>query len=278
MSEFRAPDEAPAAVAVAEDVDCVRIWLPLDAEDLHAAVDWALLAPFLRPGGVVATVSRVDAVAPSPLVRCVTGESDIAMLLAAGGDVFVPGALVEAILAHEAAPTPTARLWLEDGYITRHALPRLSALADGRVVLVGRHPRGLAAFDARRYVFRCAASMDMAGLADAFLAGVREIWVDADEQPLQRRLRRVRDVIDAAHLSALFAGQAASDLARTWEQRQSLAAARPLEAGCRIGVGDLTTVPGAAGLSVDQRHHIVGRRLRYAVAGQTPLTFGMIEC
>lgn len=278
MSEYRAGDKASAAVARADEVDHVRVWLMVPAEGLHPPIDWALLAPFLRAGGVVTTGSAVVDAGSVPVVRCVVAAGDIRTFIAGGGNVFVPGALVEAILDSEGALSPEVRLWLEDGYITRHTLPRLSAAAGGRVVLVGDHPRGLSAFDPRRYVFRCGEAIDAARLGDAFLAGVRDIWVDRAEPPLQRRLRWVRDVIDATHLSVLFAGQAVHDLARAWEQRQSLAAARPLEAGCRIGVDDLTTVPGAAGLSVDQRHHVVGRRLRYAVAWQTPLTFGMIEC
>jgi len=197
-------------------------------------------------------------------------------------DVFVPADLAESLgLLSDRLGTFSGVLWVEDSYVSRYLVAnrlRKDPQAIPTIGLVGTTPDRGALLSNGRYAYLFTEGNDTASLAAALRLGVVDVWLHASgTSNLQQYLQRIADVVEAADLALLF-GALPAELERTWQRRLCLAAARALPAGHQLSETDLIHLPASGALSAELRHKVVGKRLRYALAPDAVLTFGMLEC
>ncbi len=191
-------------------------------------------------------------------------------------DVFVPADLAEGLgLLSDRAGAFRGSLWLEDSYVARYLVANQPTAPIG---LVGTTPDRGRLVSHVRYAFMFAEGTEAATLSAALQLGAESVWLRASSTlDLQQHLRRIADVAEAADLASLF-GALPAELGRTWQRRLCLAAARALPAGHQLSETDLIHLPASGALSAELRHKVIGRRLRYPLAPDAVLTFGVLEC
>jgi hypothetical protein len=203
-------------------------------------------------------------------------EVELRDWLRRGRDVFVPADLAEGLgLLSDRLRTFAGSLWLEDSYASRYLVENKEIPSIG---LVGTTPDRGWLSSHERYAYMFAEGGEAASLSAALQLGVESVWLRASSTlDLQQHLRRIADVAEAADLALLF-GALPAELERTWQRRLCLAAARALPAGHQLGETDLIHLPASGALSAELRHKVIGKRLRYPLAPEAALTFGILEC
>ena len=261
----------------------MRPWLFLDSalQDAVSPSWWTEIAD-----GVAGCVcsERVGEHLPRDAHRiCIaTTEIELRDWLQHDRDVFVPADLAESLgLLSDRLGTFSGVLWVEDSYVSRYLVAnRLGKdpQAIPTIGLVGTTPDPARLLSKVRYAYMFAEGTEAASLSAAFQLGVKDVWLRAScTSNLQQHLRRIADVAEAADLALLF-GAPPAELERTWQRRLCLAAARALPAGHRLSETDLIHLPASGALSAELRHKDIGKRLRYALAPDAVLTFGILEC
>jgi hypothetical protein len=265
---------APAAAAAP------RIWVDPGGAAVTARELFEVSAEHFA--GVVCSAGEAPALGDSRAIVRVVDQNDLRVQLGGERDLFVPAPFAEALAVLQSAVAVfRGRIWLEDSYAARHAVHGQREGSGGSTLgLVGTMPPSGSAWKGVAYAYAWTTAVPLGVLVNALTRGIEHLWLSTSQpgEDLRAVLRLVSDAMDAADLVERFGGVPAEALSRQWECRLCLMVRRPLEQGHRLAAEDLYVGIGAGGLSVELKDNVVGRCVRYGLAPDTPLTFGVLEC
>jgi sialic acid synthase SpsE len=106
-------------------------------------------------------------------------------------------------------------------------------------------------------------------------AGTGEVEADAAAAQIRGRIRNVRGLAEVNRRSHLL-GYTPDELDQVDQMRPGLVAARAIPAGTALTRDLVALKAPASGLSVDQLSYVVGRRVRFDLRQDDPISFGIL--